>query len=135
MTKRQLTATIVASAVAIVAPSAASAQMWTPGSEIVGQSVQVNTNGTVNTVYFDQGGAARIMTPRGATVPGRWTAVNQQLCLDIGTGATECWPYQAAFQTGQVQYLTSNCNVPSQWTANETNRPAPPLPKVEPERG
>lgn len=133
--KTQLTAAIAASVAAIVAPSAASAQMWTPGSEIVGQSVQVNTNGTVNTVYFDQGGAARIMTPRGATVPGRWTAANQQLCLDIGTGATECWPYQAAFQTGQVQYLTSNCNVPSQWTANETNRPAPPLPKVEPERG
>jgi len=76
--------------------------MWTPGSEIVGQSVQVNTNGTVNTVYFDQGGVARIMTPGGTSVPGRGTAANQQLCLDIGTGNAECWPYRSAFQTGKV---------------------------------
>ncbi len=133
--KTKLTAAVAATVAAIMASTAASAQMWTPGSEIVGQSVQVNTNGVVNTVYFDQGGAARIMTPGGASVPGRWTAANQQLCLNVGTGATECWPYQAAFQPGQVQYLTSNCNVPSQWTANETNRPAPPLPEVGPERG
>ncbi|MCY7398549.1 MAG: hypothetical protein LH466_06920, partial [Sphingomonas bacterium] len=66
--KIKLAATLVAGMTAVVAPSAASAQMWTPGSEIVGQSVQVNTNGTVNTVYFDQGGAARIMTPAGNSV-------------------------------------------------------------------
>jgi hypothetical protein len=35
----KLTAACVASLAAIVAPSAASAQMWTPGGEIVGQSV------------------------------------------------------------------------------------------------
>lgn len=108
---------------AIAAPSAASAQMWTPGGEIVGQSVQVNTNGTVNTVYFDQGGAARIMTPAGNTVNGTWTAANSQLCLDVGSGTAECWPYRSAFQAGQVVNLTSTCNVPSQWTANATNRP------------
>lgn len=105
-----------------VAPSAASAQMWTPGSEIVGQSVQVNTNGVVNTVYFDPGGAARIMTPSGNTVPGRWSTANSQLCLDVG-GPAECWPYQAAFQPGQNVTLTSSCNVTSQWLANSTNMP------------
>ena len=121
--KTQLAAAIAASVAAIVAPSAAPAQMWTPGSEIVGQSVQVNTNGIVNTVYFDQGGVARIMTPGGLSVPGSWTSANQQLCLDIGTGAAECWPYRSAFQAGQVVTLTSNCNVSSQWTANGTNLP------------
>ena len=70
----------------MMAPSLASAQMWTPGPEIVEQSMQVSTNGTVNTVYFNQGSAARILTLLGTTVPGRWTAANQQLCLDIGTG-------------------------------------------------
>ena len=112
-----------AAATMVAVPSAASAQMWTPGAEIVGQSVQVNTNGTINTVYFDQGGAARIMTPSGNTVPGRWTAANEQLCLDVGGASTECWPYRAAFQSGQVVNLTSTCNVSSQWTANSTNQP------------
>jgi hypothetical protein len=75
----KLNALAAAGVAFIVAPSAASAQMWTPGSEIVGQSIQVNTGGTVNTVYFDQGGAARIMTPSGNTVPARWSVANQQL--------------------------------------------------------
>ena len=121
--KIKLAAALLAGMTAIVAPSAASAQMWTPGSEIVGQSVQVNTNGTVNTVYFDQGGAARIMTPGGISVPGRWSVANQQLCLDIGTGPAECWPYRSAFQAGQNVTLTSSCNVTSQWLANGTNVP------------
>ncbi len=124
-------AALVASIAAIAAPSAASAQMWTPGGEIVGQSIQVNTNGTVNTVYFDQGGVARIMTPGGNTVPGRWTAANQQLCLDTG-GAPECWPYRAAFKAGEVVNLTSSCNATSQWTATGTNMPEQ---QSMPERG
>lgn len=128
----KLTAAALASLAAIVAPSAASAQMWTPGAEIVGQSVQVNTNGTLNTVYFDQGGVARIMTPAGNTVPGRWTTANQQLCLDIGTGSAECWPYRSAFQAGQPVTLTSSCNVTSQWLVNNTNMPQQ---QSMPERG
>ncbi len=128
----KLTAAVVAGVASMVAPSAASAQMWTPGSEIVGQSVQVNTNGTVNTVYFDQGGAARIMTPSGNSVPGRWSVANQQLCLDIGTGPAECWPYRSAFQAGQNVTLTSSCNVSSQWLANSTNMPEQ---QSMPERG
>ena len=128
----QMTAALAASVAAIVAPSAASAQMWTPGSEIVGQSVVVNTNGTANTVYFDQGGVARIMTPNGTPVTGRWTAANEQLCLDIGTGSAECWPYRSAFQAGQPVTLTSTCNVASQWTANGTNMPEQ---QSMPERG
>ena len=128
----QLTAAIAAGMAAMVAPGSALAQMWTPGGEIVGQSVVVNTNGTVNTVYFDQGGVARIMTPNGTSVPGTWTAANQQLCLDIGTGSAECWPYRSAFQAGQPVTLTSTCNVPSQWTANSTNLPEQ---QSMPERG
>ena len=130
--KIKLTAALLAGMASIVAPSAASAQMWTPGSEIVGQSVQVNTNGTVNTVYFDQGGAARIMTPGGMSVPGRWSVANEQLCLDIGTGPTECWPYRSAFLAGQNVTLTSTCNVTSQWLANSTNMPEQ---QAAPERG
>ena len=130
--KTQVAAALVAGMASIVAPSAASAQMWTPGSEIVGQSIQVNTNGVVNTVYFDQGGAARIMTPGGNSVPGRWSVASQQLCLDIGTGPAECWPYRSAFQAGQNVTLTSSCNVSSQWLANGTNMPEQ---QSMPERG
>ena len=103
-------------------PSAVLAQAL--GSEIVGQPVQVTTNGVTNTVYLDPGGSARIITPGGNTVPGTWTAANGQLCLSNGT-AQECWPYASPFQAGQPQTLTSSCNSTSTWLAQNTNQPAP----------
>jgi len=115
------------------APVAAFAQ-WAPGSEIVGQSIQVETNGVTNTVYFDAGGAARIQTPAGNSVPGTWSAANGQLCLSTG-GAQECWPYAQPFQAGQQITLTSSCNSASRWTALGTNQPPPPVQQGEGERG
>src|ERR1041384_2755738 len=105
-------------------PGAALAQA---ASEIVGQPIQVTTNGVTNTVYLDAGGSARIMTPGGNTVPGTWTAANGQLCLNNGT-AQECWPYTAPFQAGQPLTLTSSCNSTSTWLAASTNAPPPPPP-------
>lgn len=120
-------------AVAAGLPAAALAQAWTPGTEIVGQSVQVTTNGVTNTVYLDAGGSARIVTPGGNTVPGTWTAANGQLCLNNGA-AQECWPYAAPFQAGQPVTLTSSCNSSSTWLASATNAPPPP-PGQRGERG
>ena len=115
-------------------PGAALAQAaWTPGSEIVGQPIQVTTNGVTNTVYLDAGGTARIMTPGGNTVPGTWTAANSQLCLSNGT-VQECWPYSAPFQAAQPLTLTSSCNTSSTWLASSTNAPPPP-PAQRGERG
>jgi hypothetical protein len=114
-------------------PAAALAQAWSPGSEIVGQSVQVTTNGVTNTVYLDAGGSARIVTPGGNTVPGTWTAASGQLCLNNGA-AQECWPYAAPFQAGQPVTLTSSCNQSSTWLAGATNAPPPP-PGQRGERG
>lgn len=114
------------------APVAAIGQ-WAPGSEIVGQSVQVETNGVTNTVYFDAGGAARIQTPAGNIVPGTWSAANGQLCLSSGA-AQECWPYSQPFQAGQQIALTSSCNAASRWTALGTNQP-PPVQQGAGERG
>lgn len=115
-----------AAAVAIaVVPVAALAQAgWTPGSEIVGQPVQVTTNGLTNTVYLDAGGTARIMTPGGHTVPANWTAANGQLCLANGA-ANECWPYSSPFHAGNSVTLTSSCNATSTWLAASTNAPPP----------
>ena len=114
----------------IFAPlAAASAQAWIPGSEITGQSIQVQTNGIVNTVYFDPGGVARITTPAGTTVQGHWMVEGQMLCLQTASGR-ECWPYQSAFQAGQPVTLTSSCQTTSQWVANAVN-PAPPPPGAE----
>jgi hypothetical protein len=109
-------------AVATAVPGVAQAQ-WTPGSEIVGQSVQVTTNGVTYTVYLDPGGVARIVTPGGNTVTGSWTAANGQLCLTNGA-ATECWAYTSPFQAGQPITLTSNCGT-STWLASATNAPMP----------
>ena len=96
-------------------------------TEIIGQPIQVTTNGVTNTVYLDAGGTARIMTPGGNTVPGTWTAANAQLCLNNGT-AQECWPYAAPFVAGQPVTLTSSCNSTSTWLAAATNTPPPPPP-------
>jgi hypothetical protein len=104
-------------------PAVALAQGWAPGSEILGQPIQVTTNGVTNTVYLDAGGTARIVTASGNTVPGSWTAANGQLCLSTGA-AQECWPYATPFQAGQPLTLTSSCNSTSSWLASSTNSPA-----------
>ena len=94
------------------------------GAEIIGQPIQVTTNGVTNTVYLDAGGSARIVTPGGNTVPATWTAANGQLCLNNGM-AQECWPYAAPFQAGQPVTLASSCNQSSTWLASSTNAPPP----------
>ena len=117
-------------AAAVALPTAALAQAWTPGAEIVGQSVQVTTNGVTNTVYLDAGGSARIVTPGGNTLPGTWSAAGGQMCLNNGA-AQECWPYASPFQAGQPVTLTSSCNSTSTWLASATNTAPPPAPKGE----
>ena len=124
MGKREITKAIVGTLL-LGAPVAGLAQAgWVPGSEITGQSIQVETNGVTNTVFFDPGGVARIQTPGGKSVPGTWAAANGQLCLTTGA-AQECWPYSQPFQAGQQISLTSSCNSASRWTALGTNQAAP----------
>jgi len=117
----------VAGASLLFAPISAASAQWIPGAEITGQSIQVETNGVVNTVYFDPGGAARIATPSGAQVAGRWSVANQMLCLETGANVRECWPYRAAFQAGRPVTLTSSCRVTSHWVANAINPPPPEM--------
>jgi hypothetical protein len=112
-------------------PGVAYAQAAT---EVIGQPIQVTTNGVTNTIYLDAGGTARIMTPGGNTVPGTWTAANAQLCLSNGM-AQECFPYSAPFQPGQAVTLTSSCGQNSTWLAASTNAPPPPPSGQKGERG
>ena len=116
----------------LIAPAAADAQ-WTPGSEIVGQTLQVQKNGVTNTVFLGPGGQAQITSPGGTVLPASWTAANGQLCLNTGA-AQECWGYTNAFQAGQPVTLTSNCGTAS-WLANSTNAPPPPAQRPAGERG
>jgi hypothetical protein len=97
---------------------------WTPGSEVIGQPIQVTTDGVTNTVYLDAGGTARLVTPRGHAIPGSWTAAGGQLCLNNGA-AQECWPYASPFQAGTPVTLTSSCHATSTWLASATNTPPP----------
>lgn len=125
--------TAVALTAVAALPAAALAQpAWTPGAEIVGQPIQVTTNGTTNTVYLDAGGQLRIITPGGHTVPGTWTAANGQLCLGAG-GVNECVPYSAPFQAAQPETLTSSCGATETWLAQMTNQP--PTQRTRGERG
>lgn len=107
-------------------PTAAMAQA---GTEVIGQPIQVTTNGVTNTVYLDPGGQLRILTPGGNTVAGTWTAANGQLCLGVG-GAQECVPYTGPFQAGAPMSLTSSCGAAETWLAQSTNAP-PPTPRGE----
>ena len=102
-------------------PAAAMAQMAT---EVIGQPIQVTTNGVSNTVSLDPGGALRIMTPGGSTVPVTWTAANGQLCLAVG-GGQECVPYAQPVQAGQPLTLNSSCGATETWLAQSTNGPPP----------
>ena len=132
MTRPSL-ATALAAAALLIAPASAFAQ-WLPGSEIVGQTLQVQTNGITNTVYFGPGGQATITTPGGRAIPASWTAANGQLCLNNGL-AQECWAYASAFQAGQPVTLASSCGS-STWLSSAVNMPPPPpLPSPAGERG
>ena len=109
-------------AVMVALPGVAFAQAaWSPGSELLGQPIQVTTNGSTNVVTLSPGGQAAITTPGGNVVPATWQAANGQLCLSTGA-AQECWPYNGPFQPGQPQTLTSSCNASSTWLAQNTNQ-------------
>lgn len=101
------------------------------GSEIAGQTVQIQTQGVLNTVYFSPDGTATITTPQGMSVPATWSAANNQLCLSAN-GITECWPYTQPFQPGQQVALTSDCAQVSTFLAQSTN---PPVQEPAGERG
>jgi hypothetical protein len=97
---------------------------WTPGSEIVGQRVQVETNGVTNTVAFERGGVAKIYSPTGTTVvDATWTAANGQLCLNTSS-SSDCYPYRSPFQAGQSVDLISDCAVHSRWLAPQVSAQA-----------
>src|ERR1700751_4165162 len=87
---------------------------WTPGSEVVGQPIQVTTNGATDTVTLSPGGQATITSPAGHVVNAAWTAANGQLCL-INGAAQECVPYAGPFQAGTPATLTSSCGASETW--------------------
>jgi hypothetical protein len=111
-------------AIGLAVSSAAAMAQWAPASEVVGQPIQVTTNGVTNTVYLDAGGNARMISAGGRTVNGTWTAANSQLCLNNGA-AQECFPYARPFQAGTPVTVTSSCNATSTWLAQATNVPPP----------
>jgi len=126
--KSRLVARVAIGFTAAALPVSAFAQAgWTPGTEVVGQPIQVTTNGVTDTVTLSPGGQAAITSPSGHIVNGTWTAANGQMCLSNGM-AQECWPYAAPFHAGQPVTLTSSCNATSTWLAASTNAPPPPPP-------
>lgn len=113
---------LLGTAVAIPAAAAVAQAGWVPGSEIAGQTVQVQTNGVVNNIYFAPDGTATISAPDGTTVAGNWSAANNQLCLSAN-GAQECWPYSRPFMAGQQMALTSSCQQVTTFMPSMVNQP------------
>ena len=125
MTKRLYVKGALA-ALSLMVPAAAAAQQAPTGSEIVGHSVQVTTNGVTNIIHFDPGGTARVLTPQGNEVRGFWSVADNMLCLTVGAGR-ECFPYQQPFVAGQPVTLTSSCAAVSMWTPVSTAPLTPAL--------
>lgn len=117
MTRTAIALGLATAALAAASPAAA---QWVPGSEIVGQTLQVTTNGVTNAVTLEPGGTARIASPSGRIVPATWTSNQNQLCLRTGA-AQECFPYAQPFQAGQPVTATSSCGSTSSWLASSTN--------------
>ena len=130
MSKRMIFRTMAGAALLGAPLTAVFAQSWVPGSEIAGHAVQVETNGVMNTVYFEPGGTARIQTPGGNVVPANWSVSANQICLS-SSGAQECWPYSQPFQAGQQMTLTSSCQVASRWLPLSTAQPPMQAPAGE----
>ena len=129
---RQPTIRVAAALALVLAPAAGAVAQpgWVPGTEIVGQTLQVTTHGTTNSITFNADGTATIMAPNGQAVPATWSAANNMLCLSTG-GPQECWPYTQAFQAGNQVSLTSNCQQVSSWLASMTNQPPAQQPMGE----
>lgn len=112
-------AKILIGTVALSSATMAAAQ-WSPGMEIMGQEVQVQTNGVVNTISFQPNGVATIRSPSGATVvDATWTTDAGELCLKTAT-TFDCYPYRAPFTARAPVDLVSSCGIRSRWTALST---------------
>lgn len=122
MTRSLFKIALLGVAAAVPAGAAVAQAGWVPGSEIAGQTVQVQTQGVVNSIYFAPDGTATIATPSGTTVPGTWSAANNMLCLNAA-GGQECWPYARPFMAGQQMALTSNCQQVSTFMPQGVNQP------------
>jgi hypothetical protein len=134
MKKPLLFKMVLAAAVAAPASVVAAQAGWVPGSEIAGQTVQVQTNGVMNSITFNADGTAVIATPTGTTVPGTWSAAGGQLCLNAN-GGQECWPYSQPFQAGRQVALTSNCQQLTTFMPQGVNAPPMPMQNTGGERG
>ena len=106
---------IVGLAAALTLPTAASAQAWTPASEVVGQPIQVTTNGVTDTVTLNPGGQVQIVRPVERSFPVR--GLRPMVSFASAPAAAECFPYSAPFQAGQPVTVTSSCNATSTWLA------------------
>jgi hypothetical protein len=125
MTKAHLVRAVAGLTIAF--SGTAFAQGWVPATEVIGQPIQVTTNGVTDTVTLSPGGQATITSPGGRIVNAAWTAANSQLCL-VNGAAQECVPYAGPFQAGQPMALTSSCGASETWLAASTNAPPPPPP-------
>ena len=96
-------------------PGASFAQgSWTPGSEIIGQPIQVTTNGVTNTVTLSPGGQAQILTPAGNPVAGTWTAANGRYTVRtvVANDANELPVKQANNTSEKPFFVGRGANMP-----------------------
>jgi hypothetical protein len=80
----------------------------TPGAELIGRSVTLETSaGQVSTLHFEDGGAVQAEFG-GKQIAGNWVATGDRLCFAWSGNSRECWPYTAPFERGETATLTSD---------------------------
>ncbi len=97
-----------ACATVVPRPSAPLVVSRSPGSELIGQQVRLETAaGQLSTLHFAPNGAVHAQFG-SQQVAGNWVANQTQLCFSWGGAARECWPYTAPLRRGQTVSLTSD---------------------------
>ena len=82
--------------------------MWSPGQELVGRSLRLETQGGQrSTLAFRRGGDVRATFGERET-RGRWWAAERRLCFRWPGATTECWPYARPFRRGEPVSVTSD---------------------------
>jgi hypothetical protein len=80
----------------------------TPGSELVGRSLRVETaKGQQSTLNLQPEGRVEALFGE-RHVAGLWRTDAERLCFVWGGNFEECWPYTRPFRRGKTQTITSN---------------------------
>jgi hypothetical protein len=79
---------------------------WLPGSELVGQTMRVESAGRTSMMRFARDGSVHASFS-GHDLDGRWNVEPGKICFTWGK-VRDCWPYARPFRQGERMMLKSD---------------------------